>query len=172
MLPPSSQGPDYPIQGPMENYGAPASPGSLRFFLFLRRYWWVPVLTLLLGLGGAGAFAHWAPPVFVSSAFMWETEKLHLQGGALSTDEGANYIGTQIELLKNGRLRQAAMERLQASGTNAIPRGKDGHPLELMLSFKELPKSAVFVITASSADPAFSQNFLNALMGESVSYTH
>jgi succinoglycan biosynthesis transport protein ExoP len=128
------------------------------------------VLTLLLGLGGAAAYVHWAPPVFVSSAFMWETEKLHLQGGALSTDEGANYIGTQIELLKNGRLRQAAMERLQASGTNAIPRGKDGHSLEVMLSFKESPKSAVFLITASSADPAFSQNFLEALMGEFLDY--
>jgi succinoglycan biosynthesis transport protein ExoP len=154
----------------MENYGAPASQGLLRFFVFLRRYWWVPVLTLLLGLGGAAGYVRWAPPVFVSSAAMWETEKLHLAGGALSTDEGQNYIGTQIELLKSGRLRQETMERLQASATNAIPRGKDGLPLELLFSFKEAPKSAVFVITASSADPAFSRNFLDALMSEYLEY--
>jgi polysaccharide biosynthesis transport protein len=170
-LPPMPSGQDYASMGPVDNYGAAtSSTGVLRFLVFLRRHWWVPMVTLLLGLAGAAAYVHWKPPVFVSSAAMWETEKLHLEGGALSTDEGENYIGTQIELLKSGKLRQEAMERLQASNTNSIPLGKDGAPLDILLSFKEAPKSAVFVITASSADPAFSQNFLDALMNEYLDY--
>jgi capsular exopolysaccharide synthesis family protein len=65
---------------------------------------------------------------------------------------------------------QAAIERLRAAGSNAVPLGKDGLPLEITLNFKEAPKSAVFLITASSADPAFSRNFLDALMNEYLEY--
>jgi len=73
-------------------------------------------------------------------------------------------------VLKSGRMWQAAMERLRASGTNAVPLGKDGLPLPVTLNFKEAPKSAVFLITASSADAAFSRNFLDALMNEYLEY--
>jgi len=155
----------------MDDYGAGGSSnGRNRFFVFLRRYWWIPVLTFLLTSGGAICFIVWAPPVFVSSAAMWETEKLHLSEGALFTEDEQTYIGTQIELLKSGRLWQLAIERLRASGTNAVPLGKDGLPLEVKLTFKEAPKSAVFSIAASSTDPAFSRNFLDALLSEYLEY--
>ncbi|MGD1086816.1 MAG: hypothetical protein ABSA47_18930, partial [Verrucomicrobiota bacterium] len=157
--------------GPMDDYGAGGSSNGMnRFFVFLRRYWWVPALTLLLGIGGAAAFIVWAPPVYVSSASMWETERLHLSEGSLFTEDPQTYIGTQMEVLKSGRMWQAAMERLRASGTNAVPLGKDGLPLPVTLNFKEAPKSAVFLITASSADAAFSRNFLDALMNEYLEY--
>jgi capsular exopolysaccharide synthesis family protein len=130
----------------------------------------VPALTLLLTIGAAIGFIMWTPPVFVSSASMWETEKLHLSEGALFTDDAQTYIGTQIELLRSGRMWQLAIEHLRASGTNAVPLGKDGFPLQVTLKFKEAPKSAVFSITASSADPAFSRNFLDALMNEYLEY--
>jgi uncharacterized protein involved in exopolysaccharide biosynthesis len=125
----------------MDDYGAGGSSnGWRRFFVFLRKYWWVPPLTLLLGLGSAVGYIHWSPPVYVSSAAMWETEKIHLNEGALFTDDSQNYIGTQIELLKSGRMWQAAIERLRAASTNAVPIGKDGFPLEVKLNFKEAPK--------------------------------
>jgi polysaccharide biosynthesis transport protein len=154
----------------MEDYGAPPSQGSRRFFVFLRRFWWIPTITLLLMIGGAVCFIVWAPPVFVSSAAMWETEHLHLSEGALFTDDPQTYIGTQIELLKSGRMWEAAIERLRATSTNAVPLDKRGVPLDVTLKFKEAPKSAVFVITATSADGTFSQNFLNALMYEYLEY--
>jgi uncharacterized protein involved in exopolysaccharide biosynthesis len=141
----------------------------LKSFLSLSKYLWVPVLTSLLGLGGAAAYVRWAPPVFVSSAAMWETEKIHLNEGALFTDDSQNYIGTQIALLGSGTLYQAAIKRLQDTG-NAVPIDKEGFPLLIKLNFREAPKSAVFSITASSADPAFSQKFLDALMNEYLDY--
>jgi succinoglycan biosynthesis transport protein ExoP len=101
---------------------------------------------------------------------MWETEKLHLSEGALFTDDAQTYIGTQMELLKSGRMWQLAVERLRASGPHAVPLDNGGLPLEVKLTFKEAPKSAVFSMTASSADPAFSRNFLDALMNEYLEY--
>jgi polysaccharide biosynthesis transport protein len=141
-----------------------------RFLVFLRRFWWIPLLTLLLASAGAVAFILWRPPVFNSTSIMWETEKLHLSEGALFTDDAQTYIGTQMELLKSGRMWQLAIERLRASGTNTVPLGKNGLPREITLKFKEAPKSAVFSITASSADPTFSRNFLDALMNEYLEY--
>ena len=97
---------------------------------------------------------------------MWEAERIHLSEGALFTEDETTYIGTQIQLLKSPTMEQAALETLRAAGTNGVPAGKDGLPLQITLTFKEAPKSTVFVITASSADAAFSQNFLNALMSD------
>ena len=167
-MPPSQ---DDSSPGPMDDYGGGGSSGGAqRFFVFLRKYWWVPVLTLLLASGAAIGFMVWTPPVYVSSAAMWETEKLHLSEGALFTEDATTYIGTQIELLKSPRMGQAALERLRASGSNGVPLGKDGLALQVTLNFKEAPKSTVFVITASSADPAFSQNYLDALMSGYLEY--
>jgi capsular exopolysaccharide synthesis family protein len=155
----------------MADYGAGGSSGGvLRFFVFLRKFWWIPFLTLLLATGAAVGFVMWTPPVYISSASMWETERLHLSEGALFTEDPTTYIGTQIELLKSPRMAQAALESLRAAGSNSVPTGKDGLPLQVTLSFKEAPKSTLFLITASSANAAFSQNFLNALMTDYLEY--
>ena len=113
---------------------APASTFRVRKFLaVLRKYWWVPVLTLALFLGAAIGYLLWSPPTFVSKASMWETEKLRLPEGALFSEDPQNYLGTQTELLRSGRMRQLTLARLQAVMTNAVPRGKDGKPLEVKL---------------------------------------
>jgi capsular exopolysaccharide synthesis family protein len=155
----------------MENSSTPLQTNSLRkFVVYLKRLWWIPTLTLLVGLGGGALYTRWIPPVFVSSATMWQTEKLHLSEGALFTDDSQNYIGTQIELMKSGHTQQAAIERLRASSSNAVPTGPDGFPLPVTLGFRQAPKSSLFIIDASSANATYSQNFLNALMNEYLEY--
>lgn len=167
-MPPFTPAPlnhDYSPGSPTNNFEATApARGVPRFFVFLRKYWWLPVLTLLLAAGAAIGLIMFSPPVYVSTAAMWETERLHLSEGALFTEDATTYIGTQIELLKSGRMAQATMERLRAQGSNGLPLGKDGLPLKVTLAFREAPKSTVFVITASSEDASLSQNFLEALM--------
>lgn len=157
----------------MDNYAGQSGPSNSvrRYLFFLRTYWWVPLLTLILAIGGAIAYGVLTPPVYTSAASMWETEKLHLSEGALFTEDPTTYIGTQIELLKSVRMQLAAVDRLRSSGTNTpVPLGKDGLPLQVSLNFREAPKSSVFLITASSADAAFSQNFLDALMNAYLEY--
>jgi len=63
-------------------------------------------------------------PTYVSSAKMWETEKLRLPEGALFTEDPQNYLGTQSELIRSGRMRQLTLARLQATGSNAVARGR------------------------------------------------
>jgi succinoglycan biosynthesis transport protein ExoP len=130
----------------------------------------VPVLTLTLALGAAIAYFLLAPPTFVSSAAMWETEKMRLPEGALFTEDPQNYLGTQTELLRSGMMRQLTLARLQAAGTNAVPLGKDGKPLGVKLKVTQAPRSSVFVVEASSSDPAYTQAYLDSLMNEYLEY--
>src|SRR5664280_111174 len=157
--------------GPLEESPVPASPFRIQKVIpFLRKYWWVPALTLTLALGAAILYFLLAPPTFVSSAAMWETEKMRLPEGALFTEDPQNYLGTQTELLRSGRMRQLTLTRLQAVGTNTVPLGKDGKPLDVKLKVTQAPKSSVFVVEASSSDPAYTQAYLDSLMNEYLDY--
>jgi len=154
-----------------EDYSAPASTFRIwKFLAILRQRWWVPALTLALFLGAAIGFILWASPTFVSQASMWETEKLRLPEGAQFSEDPQNYLGTQTELLRSGRMRQLTLASLQAVMTNAVPRGKDGQPLEVKLVLKQAPKSSVFVVEASSSDPAYTRAYLDSLMNEYLEY--
>ena len=157
--------------GPGDDSQAGSAPGAVqRFLVFLRTYWWIPGLTGLLGVAGAVALFLLLPPTYLSYSAMWQPERLHLPSGAAFTDDAANYLGTQIELLKSTELKVGAFELLQKTDSNAVPLGKDGLPLPITLTFKETPRSSVFVITASSSDPVFCQNFLGALMTNYLTY--
>jgi capsular exopolysaccharide synthesis family protein len=163
--------PGYELIDTPEDYSAPAPPFRIqKFIAFLRKYWWVPVLTLTLALGAAIAYFLLAPPTFVSKASMWETEKLRLPEGAMFSEDPQNYLGTQTELIRSGRMRQLTLARLQAAGTNTVPRGRDGQPLEVELAVKAAPRSSIFVVQASSSDPAYTQAYLDSLMNEYLEY--
>jgi len=161
----------YELIDTPEDYSAPASAFHVRKFLaVLRKHWWVPVLTLALFLGAAIGYLLWSPPTFVSKASMWETEKLRLPEGAMFSEDPQSYLGTQTELIRSGRMRQLTLARLQAVMTNGVPRGKDGQPLEVKLAVKLAPKSSVFVVEASSSDPAYTQAYLDSLLNEFLEY--
>jgi capsular exopolysaccharide synthesis family protein len=161
----------YELIDAPENYSAPAPAFHVRKLLaVLRKRWWVPVLTLALFLGAAIGYLLWSPPTFVSKASMWETEKLRLPEGALFSEDPQSYLGTQTELIRSGRMRQLTLARLQAVMTKGVPRGKDGRPLEVALAVKLAPKSSVFVVEASSSDPAYTQAYLDSLLNEFLEY--
>lgn len=128
-LTPAPFDPDQQSAGPMDSFGPPRSRFHLgKFLAFLREFWWVPVATLTLSLAGAVTWIFFAPPTFVSTASMWETEKLRLPEGAVFTEDQQTYLGTQTELLRSAHLRELALARLQASGTNVVPLDKNGKP--------------------------------------------
>jgi polysaccharide biosynthesis transport protein len=166
--------PDLAFQmfGPMDDSAAPASPFRVqRLLAFLLKYWWIPVLTLALGLGAGIALVLWEPPTFSSKARMWETVKLRLPEGSLFAEDVQNFLGTQTELLQSATLRDLALTRLRASGTNvAVPLGKDGEALPVLVRVAGSAKSSVFLLQATSSDQAYTQAYLDALMNVYLEY--
>jgi capsular exopolysaccharide synthesis family protein len=169
-LPPSPRDPGANYSSPDEYAESHASPFHVqRLLVFLRRFWWLPIVTLALCLGCAATHViYFATPNFVSQGTLWETEKLRLPEGAAFT--GDLLDGTQLELLQSPKLYFMALQRLEAAMTNGIPRGKDGKPIHANVKATQRPKSTIFMVEASSPNPEFSEVFLNALMNELVTY--
>ncbi|MBX3744371.1 MAG: polysaccharide biosynthesis tyrosine autokinase [Verrucomicrobiae bacterium] len=157
--------PAYLDVEPIDESGSPAALRFLRkLLLALRRFWWLPVLTLLLGAGG-GAYLYWtAEPTYVSNARMHEPIRVRLPEGGLFSEDLQNFLGTQSALLQAGPIRDLAMERLRAVGGVRIPTGPDGQPERVSVRMAPVPKSSVFVLQATGSDARYTQAYLNALM--------
>ena len=140
-----------------------------KFLAALRKYWWVPLLTLAVSGGAGYLFVRQMPPNYLSRASLWETAKLRLPEGSLFTEDSQNYYGTQSDLLKSGKMFQMALARLQAS-SNSIPLDKEGKVLPVKLNVGQAPKSSVFIVETTCSDPAFTRAFLNALIDEYLTY--
>ena len=56
---------------------------------------------------------------------------MKLPEGAEFTEDLQNYLGTQMELLRNGAMDRRVVARLQAVNKDAVPVGKDGKPMKV-----------------------------------------
>jgi capsular exopolysaccharide synthesis family protein len=142
-----------------------------KILLALRRFWWIPLITTLLGVGAGLLAAKYTPETYVSRATLGEVVKLKLKDVGLFAEDVQTFLGTQAELLKSAALRDLALERLRISRTNVtIPTGPDGKPVPVEIQMRQVPKSAVYVITANGPNPSYTQTFLDALIHAYTDY--
>ncbi len=151
---------------------APSSAQRLRRFLAaLRQFWWIPLITVILGAALGFITARRLVPVYVSSARMWETLKVQLPGESLYSEDMQNLMGTQIQLLQSEKIREMTLARLAANAAKkTIPLGKDGFPLPVIIRVESAPNSSILDLSAASSDPAYTQNYLQALMETFITY--
>jgi len=172
LIPMSSADSGLQLLEPMQSGHAPAAPKFRlhKLWHFLRQYWWIPVITLTLSVSVAAVIFLRTPPIFYSVGSMWETEKLRLPDGAAFTEDRENYLGTQNELLQSKMLRDLTLNQMRATDTNSIILDERGDPLTVSIEVGSTPKSSVYMIQASSANPAFTPHYLNALMEQYLEY--
>jgi succinoglycan biosynthesis transport protein ExoP len=164
--------PDSQGAGAGEEAPPPSAANRLPHFLAaLKKYWWIPLVTIVFGLGVGVFFAHRSIPVFVSSSRMWETVKVQLPGESLYTEDMQNLMGTHIQLLQSEKMREMALARLQGLTNSApIQTGKVGDQEDVTIKVSVIPSSSIFAIDASGSDPEYTQNYLNALMESFINY--
>ena len=129
-------------------------------------------MTLMVGVAIGFQRAAQMQPVFVSQSSMWETLKVRLPEESLYSDNVDTYLGTQIELLQSGKLQEMALDRLKSMKTDGItiPMGEDGQPAKVQIRVNLAPKSSILNLQASGFDPAYTKNYLDALMNAFLSY--
>jgi len=156
---------------PVESLNTPTPSFRVSKFLStLQKYWWIPVITLILCIGaGIGVF-FMIPPTYVSKAALWETEKFRLPEGTGFTEDVQTALGTHVQLIKSSRMSQLAFARLKSQGTNSIPHDKEGRPLQVKVTADVVEKASVIVVGVESSDPDYSRNYLNALVEEFLTY--
>ncbi len=135
---------------------------AMRFLTFLKEKWWLPSLTMALGLAAGAALLAYQPAKYVSTGKLWFTGKMQVVAGSL-TEEAQNFFGTQIELLESQKLEARAMERLKAT-----------HPdltnVTIKVKVTQPPKTSVLQVEASCSEAAFASVFVNSLMEEFLAY--
>lgn len=142
-----------------------------KILLALRRFWWILLITTILGVATGLILAKRSPETFVSKSVMWEAVKIKLPEGGLFAEDVQNFLGTQSELLKSTALRELALDRLRIAGTNlSIPMGPDGKPVPVEIQMRQAAKSAVYTLTASGPTPEYARAFLDALMHAYIDY--
>src|SRR6267143_6206202 len=77
-----------------------------RYKALLLRRWWIPVLTICLGLFVEAWLIYQRPPSFLSNGKMILAGKLNISQGAVYSEDNVNFYGTQIQLMQSMEVKR------------------------------------------------------------------
>src|SRR5881275_2135793 len=124
--------------------------------LFLRR-WWIPVLTICLGLFVEAFLIYQTPPSYQSTSKMMLAGKLNIAQGAVYSEDSVNFYGTQIQLMQSAEVRHSAESLVRSAHPELQP-----VPVEIFVIQK--PRTSIFDLSAIGTEPQYTQAYLNAAM--------
>ncbi|MEM6822328.1 MAG: polysaccharide biosynthesis tyrosine autokinase [Verrucomicrobiota bacterium] len=128
-----------------------------RYKNLLKRRGWVLLLTVSAGLCFQGYKLATAPAVYISGARMMVDPQIRIPEKAVYTEELTNFYGTQIELMRSGKVRERAAERVRALHPEVATAGVD-------IQVFQQPKSSIFNFSAKGGSQIYTQYFLDAVM--------
>jgi capsular exopolysaccharide synthesis family protein len=161
-------GPVYP--GPRPPPPGPPAFAVERYLSFVKRKWWVLLLTVLLFGGLSAAYVQWWPVSYVSKAHVWMAGKMRLREGALYDDQAQNFGSTQVELLQTDMIQRRALTRMRDTLHMAIPTNSDGEINLVKLKAVQIQKSSIMELKATGPTEAFTRAFLDAAIEEFLAY--
>src|ERR1700736_657097 len=124
--------------------------------LFLRR-WWIPVLTICLGLFVEAFLIYQTPPSYQSTSKMMLAGKLNIAQNAVYSEDSVNFYGTQIQLMQSAEVRHSAESLVRSAHPELQP-----VPVEIFVLQK--PRTSIFDLSAVGSAPEYTQAYLNATM--------
>ncbi len=130
-----------------------------RYGNLLRRTWWILAIGIGVGVMVQLILSRFAPASFTSVGRMIVSIKLAIPEGSVYTEELSNFLGTQAALMQSGVVINRAHARVVAQKPDQVMQ-----PVALKVSV--LPKTTIFVLQATGADPAYTQSFLQSCMEE------
>lgn len=143
----------------------PASaPWSTAFITRLHRYksllvrrWWIPVLTICLGLFIQAWLIYQTPPSFLSASKMMLAGKLNISQSTIYSEDNVNFYGTQIQLMQSAEVGRSAEALVRTTHPEMQP-----VPVEVTVTQK--PRTSIFELQAIGSTADYTQAYLNALM--------
>src|ERR1041385_7506139 len=147
-------------------FGEKSTPGSWanafitrmhRYKNLLLRRWWIPVLTICLGLFVEAFLTYQTPPKFYSASKMILAGKLNISQGAVYSEDTVNFYGTQIQLMQSAEVKREAEALVRSSHPELAP-------VKVDLTIVQKPRTSIFELSAIGAAPEYTQAYLNAVM--------
>jgi len=134
-----------------------------RYKSLLLRLWWIPVLTICLGLFVEAFLAYQTPPSFLSASKMMLAGKLNIAQGAVYSEDSQNFYGTQIQLMQSTEVKHGAEALVRSTHPEMQP-----VPVEVTVVQK--PRTSIFELSAIGSTPDYTQAYLNAVMQKYVDF--
>lgn len=128
-----------------------------RYKSLLLRRWWIPVLTICLGLFVEAFLIYQRPPEYMSAGKMIVAGSMKIPQGAIYSEEMANFYGTQVQLMQGNEVKHSAESLVRSSHPELQPA-----PVEIFVS--QRPRTSIFELTAVGSAPDYTQAYLNAIM--------
>jgi polysaccharide biosynthesis transport protein len=132
--------------------------------ILLQRFWWIFLITISLGLAVQSYRVLSKNPIYVSSAQMIVSGRLALpEGGAVYSEELANFFGTQMALMQSSQVHKRVISRVQALRP-------DLKPSSVNIIVHQSPNASIFILNAYGSDPDYTQAYLDATMQEYINF--
>jgi succinoglycan biosynthesis transport protein ExoP len=128
-----------------------------RYKALLQRRWWIPVLTICLGLFAQAWLIYQTPPSFESRSKMMLAGKLNISQGAVYSEDSVNFYGTQIQLMQSQEVRRSAEQLVRATHPEM-------QPVRVEITVVQKPRTSIFDLIAIGSTPDYTQAYLNAVM--------
>jgi capsular exopolysaccharide synthesis family protein len=128
-----------------------------RYKALLQRRWWIPVLTICLGLFIQAWLIYQTPPSFESRSKMMLAGKLNISQGAVYSEDGVNFYGTQIQLMESQEVRHSAEQLVRSTHPEM-------QPVVVSITVTQKPRTSIFDLVAVGSTPDYTQAYLNAVM--------
>lgn len=146
--------PDRPIS-------APWSTGFItrlhRYKSLLVRRWWIPVVTICLGLFTSAWLIYQTPPSFLSLSKMILAGKLNISQSTIYSEDNVNFYGTQIQLMQSTEVRASAEALVRSTHPEL-------QPVLVEVTVTQKPRTSIFELQAIGRTAEYTQVYLNALM--------
>jgi succinoglycan biosynthesis transport protein ExoP len=128
-----------------------------RYKSLLLRRWWIPVLTICLGLFVEAFLIYQQPPAYMSTGKMIVAGSMKIAQGAIYSEEMQNFWGTQVQLMQSNEVKHDAESLVRSAHPELQP-----VPVEVMVL--QRPRTSIFELSAVGASPDYTQAYLNAVM--------
>src|ERR1700704_5478527 len=149
---------------PLTTERSTTAPWSTSFITRLHRYksllsrrWWIPVLTICLGLFVEAFLIYQTPPSFLSMSKMMLAGKLSVTQGAVYSEDNVNFYGTQIQLMQSAEVKRSAEALVRSTHPEM-------QPVRVEITVVQKPRTSIFDLQAIGRTPDYTQAYLNALM--------
>jgi polysaccharide biosynthesis transport protein len=123
----------------------------------VRRFWWLPAITVLAGLLTAAWLNSREPTHYISTAKMVVAGKINLGMGGAYQENSEDFLGTQAAIIQGEVVAKGAQKILVDQGLTR-PRSA------VRISATFVPRTAIFELSATGTDPVYAQAILQATM--------
>ncbi|HEY0257972.1 MAG TPA: polysaccharide biosynthesis tyrosine autokinase, partial [Candidatus Methylacidiphilales bacterium] len=124
----------------------------------IRRYWWIALVTTVIGLGIGVYEAMHQVHHYYSSARMIMSGRLALPQNDVYSEEAENFYGTQVALMRSQATVNRASEQVTTSHPEIV--ADEGATVEAEVE----PRTSIFNLKVTSIDADYSKLLLDAIM--------